>query len=200
WPLPRRLAPVALSPKLRFGLGDEQRRRDRRERSGTPTYAVPLVHVSHVRQHELGNVEVAAPERGQSVTVAAVLPAVRPAHVAVAVARSCDARRPADNWHRGAVLSGPEHAVAYPIPTPEVRRSRVPLAVSVVPHRPATLGTVRIGGHRRLLCRCAPGRGLTHAPSGGGCACHLRGPPFPAALTAVLPRPGTDRARLSHRV
>src|SRR5438309_11621954 len=113
WPLPRRLAPVALSPKFRFGLGDEQRRRDRRERSGTPTYAVPLVHVSHVRQHELGNVEVAAPERGQSVTVTAVPLVLRPAHVAVA--RRCDPRRPADNWHRGAVLSGPEHAVANTI-------------------------------------------------------------------------------------
>src|SRR5436309_14953099 len=114
-----------------------------------------------MRQHELGNVEVAAAERGQSVTVTAVLPAVRPARVAVA--RCSDARRPADNWHRGAVLSGPEHAVAYTIPTPEVRGSRVPLAVSVVPHRPATLGTDRIAGHRRLLRRCTRGRGLTHA-------------------------------------
>src|SRR6266487_976500 len=131
WPLPRRLAPVALSPKLRFGFGNEQRRRDGRERSSTPTHAVPLVHVSHVRQHELGNVEVAAPERGQSVTVTAVPLAVRPARVAVA--RRSASRRPADGWHRGAVLSGPEHAVAYPIPTPEVGGSWVPLAVSVVP-------------------------------------------------------------------
>src|SRR5207247_9171100 len=89
--------------------------------------------------------------------------------------------RPADNGHRGAVLSGPEHAVANTIATPEVRRSRVPLAVSVVPHRPATLGTDRIAGHRRLLCRCTPGRGLTHPPSGGGWACHQ------AALPSRLP-------------
>src|SRR5438552_14699067 len=131
WPLPRRLAPVALSPKLRFGFGNEQRRRDGRERSGAPTHAVPLVHVSHMRQHELGNVEVAAPERGQSVTAVSTRIASPIPAIACAILRLSCARRPADDGHCGAVLSRPENAVTYPIPTPEVRRSRVPLAVSI---------------------------------------------------------------------
>src|SRR5207244_7004735 len=118
-------------------------------------------------------------------------PPARPAHAAAAVARCGDACSAADNWHRGAVLSGPEHAVAHPIPTPEVGGSRVPLAVPVVPHRPATLWTVRIAGHRRLLCRCTHRRGLTHAPSGGGCACHYAALPSrpPSRPYCLAPTP-----------